>query len=154
VGDGPERAALQARLTRGTTSPTVFAGHLRGDDLAHAYASSDVFVFPSETETFGNVTLEAMASGVPAVCADATGSRSLVVDGTTGFLAPSRDSDAFLDATARLVSGADLRASMRAAALERAQRFTWDAILGQMLAHYHIYARRPTAPTSPLLASA
>ncbi len=149
VGDGPERADMQARLA---PLGTVFTGHLRGDDLAHAYASSDVFVFPSETETFGNVTLEAMASGVPAVCADATGSRSLVVDGTTGFLAPARDSTAFLDATAQLVADADLRSRMRAASLERASQFTWSAILGQMIDHYVRHARpSPVSSASSLV---
>ncbi len=145
VGDGPERADLQARL-----SPlgTVFTGHLEGNDLAHAYASSDVFVFPSETETFGNVTLEAMASGVPAVCADATGSRSLVIDGKTGFLPPARDSAAFLDAAARLVSDPDLRSRMRTASLERASQFTWNAILSQMLAHYARHAQLSPSPVS------
>jgi glycosyltransferase involved in cell wall biosynthesis len=143
VGDGPERAAMQARLGGSGPDATVFTGHLRGDDLAHAYASSDVFVFPSETETFGNVTLEAMASGVPAVCADATGSRSLVADGETGLLCPPRDSAAFLDATARLVADADLRASMSRAALERARRFSWPVILDEMLGHYRRHALSP-----------
>ena len=73
----------------------VFAGFLRGEDLTAAYASSDIFFFPSDSESFGNVTLEAMASGLPCVCADATGSRSLVVDGQTGFLAPADDAAAF-----------------------------------------------------------
>ncbi len=67
IGDGPERGRLQ------NSCPSVFAGFLHGDALARAYASSDIFLFPSATESFGNVTLEAMASGLPAVCADATG---------------------------------------------------------------------------------
>ena len=82
VGDGPERAALERQLPG-----AVFTGFEEGEELARAYASSDVFLFPSETETFGNVTLEAMASGLPCVCSDATGSRSLVVHGCTGYLA-------------------------------------------------------------------
>ena len=132
VGEGPARADLEARLGQ-----TMFTGHLGGTDLAVAHASSDVFVFPSETETFGNVTLEAMASGVPTVCADATGSASLVENGETGFLVPPRQSRAFAAATEALVLDADLRHRMGDAALRRAQGFAWSQILGQMLDHYH-----------------
>ena len=69
----------------------VFAGFLHGEELARAYASSDIFFFPSESETFGNVTLEAMASGLPAVNAIASGSNSLVAEGVTGHLVSARD---------------------------------------------------------------
>lgn len=136
VGDGPARAELEARLGQ-----TVFTGHLGGTDLAVAHASSDVFVFPSETETFGNVTLEAMASGVPTVCADATGSASLVESGETGFLVPPRNSAAFAAATETLVLDADLRHRMGAAALQRAQGFAWSQILRQMLDNYRDIAQ-------------
>ncbi len=135
VGDGPARADLEARLEN-----TVFTGHLAGTDLAVAHASGDVFVFPSETETFGNVTLEAMASGVPTVCADATGSASLVTSGETGFLVPPRDSQAFFAATEALVLDADLRAQMGRAALEKARGFAWKKILRQMHEHYYALA--------------
>jgi phosphatidylinositol alpha 1,6-mannosyltransferase len=85
VGDGPERESLERRLPG-----ALFEGFLVGEALAQAYASADVFLFPSDTETFGSVTLEAMASGLPTVCADATGSRSLVEPGVTGALVMSR----------------------------------------------------------------
>lgn len=132
VGDGPARADLEARLPQ-----TIFAGHLGGPALARAYASSDVFLFPSDTETFGNVTLEAMASGLPTVCADATGSSELVQHGTTGYLAPPGHAPSFLDATARLVRNADLRARMGARALDCAERCGWDAVLERLLGYYH-----------------
>jgi glycosyltransferase involved in cell wall biosynthesis len=131
VGDGPARNEIEDRLPE-----TVFTGYLRGDALSRAYASSDVFLFPSDTETFGNVTLEAMASGLPTVCADAVGSRDLVADGTTGFLCPPGDADAFTDAVQRLVTDAETRQDMAAAALERAQTFAWDAILARMNDYY------------------
>ena len=131
VGDGPVRAALEARLP-----DAVFTGHLGGTDLAVAHASADVFVFPSETETFGNVTLEAMASGVPTVCADATGSASLVADGETGFLCPPRSIPAFTDAVARLVADADLRGGMGRAAFARAASYSWPAVLGTLVRYY------------------
>ena len=131
VGDGPARAELEARLPE-----TIFTGRLEGDALPRAYASSDVFLFPSDTETFGNVTLEAMACGLPAVCADATGSRTLVEDGKTGFLAPPGDIEAFLEKIAHLVVDAALRRQMGAAARRRAQDFDWPVILRQMLGYY------------------
>ena len=87
VGDGPAGPSLQRRLQQ-----TVFTGRLEGAELATAYASADLFLFPSETETFGNVVLEAMASGLAAVCADATGSRDLQVPGVTGYLVAPGDS--------------------------------------------------------------
>lgn len=132
VGEGPARAEIAQRLP-----DAIFAGYLRGEDLARAYASSDVFVFPSETETFGNVTLEAMASGLPTVCADATGSNALVVPGETGFLAPPRQVEAFLDATAQLVADPALRQQMGRAARLRAEAYDWEVILARLLAYYH-----------------
>ena len=131
VGDGPERARLAADL------PTaIFEGHLTGEKLATAYASSDVFLFPSETETFGNVTLEAMSSGLPAVVANATGSNALVEDGVTGFLAPPRDSVAFLDRVQQLISDDTLRARMSAAARRAAERYEWSEVLGRLASYY------------------
>ena len=132
VGSGPEREAMEKHLPG-----AVFTGHLGGDELATAYASSDVFLFPSETETFGNVTLEAMASGCAAVCADAVGSASLVDAGETGLLCPPRDTAAFVRATSRLTSDAALRQRMGRKARERALRYDWDAILGRLAGRYH-----------------
>lgn len=131
VGDGPERANLEAALPA-----AIFEGHLTGERLATAYASSDVFLFPSETETFGNVTLEALSSGLPAVVANATGSNALVEDGVTGFLAPPRESAVFLDRVERLISDQALRAGMSSAARQSAERFEWSQVLGQLAAYY------------------
>ena len=132
VGEGPEREAFQTALP-----DAVFAGHLGGAELATAYASSDVFLFPSETETFGNVTLEAMASGLPVVCADAAGSRSLVADGTTGLLCPPRDADAFAQAVRHLVDRPTLRAEMGGAGRDRARAYDWPSVLDTMESYYY-----------------
>ena len=131
VGEGPARSMLEEEV-----GSAVFLGHLKGLDLARAYASSDVFLFPSETETFGNVTLEAMASGVPAVCANATGSRSLVLHEKTGFLAPPRDVDAFTERVRQLVCDADLRKRMSMASRTEAETYSWRLILGRINAFY------------------
>lgn len=132
VGDGPEREAFQASLPE-----PVFTGHLSGNELATAYASSDVFLFPSETETFGSVTLEAMASGLPVVCADAAGSRSLVDDGVSGFLCPARDKEAFTTATGRLANDAQRRKRMGDDARRAALAYAWPQVLQQMEQFYH-----------------
>jgi glycosyltransferase involved in cell wall biosynthesis len=143
VGDGPARSALERRLPKAT-----FTGFLEGDALARAYASSDVFLFPSDTETFGNVTLEAMASGLPTVCADAAGSRDLVADGTTGRLCPPGDVAAFAAATRTLVAEHDRRRRMAAAARERAQDFTWTNVLHRMHQYYGEVLGAPARPRS------
>ena len=131
VGDGPAREVLEKRLPG-----TIFAGYRRGEELSAAHASSDVFLFPSDTETFGNVTLEAMASGVPTVCADALGSRTLVDSGKTGFLAPPADSVAFTDHVRNLVQNGDLRRSLGHNAYMAAQEYSWDAILARINGYY------------------
>jgi phosphatidylinositol alpha 1,6-mannosyltransferase len=131
VGDGPERGVLQAKL-----ADSIFTGFLRGSELATAYASADIFLFPSDTETFGSVTLEAMASGVPAVCADATGSRSLVVDAVTGYLAPAADAEAFARHVAMLAQSAELRQRVGGAARLRSLDFSWDAEMARLVGYY------------------
>lgn len=131
VGDGPERARLQSLCPS-----AVFAGFLNGEVLACAYASSDIFFFPSATESFGNVTLEAMASGLPAVCADATGSRSLVIDGMTGYLVRVGDRAGFVDRLASLSAQPAVRAKMGAAARARALSFEWTGLLHDLYENY------------------
>ncbi len=131
VGDGPAREELRIRLTR-----THFTGYLQGEALARAYASSDIFLFPSDTETFGNVTLEAMASGLPVVAANATGSNALVIHGTTGFLAEPRNEKEFLEYTLQLATSPELRIRMGEAGLERATRYEWDVVMTKLISYY------------------
>lgn len=131
VGDGPDRRFAQERLPR-----AIFTGFLTGEALATAYASSDLFIFPSDSESFGNVTLEAMASGLPTVCADATGSASLVIPGETGFLAPADDAPAFAAALTMLIEDGGLRSRMGQAARARAVTFSWDGTMARLLGYY------------------
>ena len=131
VGDGPERARLQQQL------PTaVFTGHLEGEALARAYASADVFLNPSVTETFGNVTLEAMASAIPVVCARATGSQTLVVDGVCGYLLDAAQPAAFVATLAHLAGDIAVRSRLGAAGRALSAKRDWTPILAGVVANY------------------
>jgi glycosyltransferase involved in cell wall biosynthesis len=123
LGDGPARGWFAERAPE-----AHFAGYLMGEELGRAIASMDVFFNPSITETFGNVTLEAMASGLPVVAARATGSTSLVIDGKTGRLVAPNDIGAFADAIAAYITDPALRAAHGTAGEARSQEFSWDAI--------------------------
>lgn len=128
VGQGDEAGWLRRNLPR-----AEFTGVLRGEALARAYAEMDVFVFPSHTDTFGNVVLEALASGVPAVVTPDGGPMSLVEDGRTGFVA--RDEE-FSGAIARMMRDAALRAEMSARARAYALGAGWDAVFEKVYAGY------------------
>ncbi len=144
VGDGPMLGELRARLRN-----TIFTGVLRGLPLARAYASSDIFLFPSETETFGNVTLEAMASGVPPVCADAAGSNSIVVADVSGFLAAPGVVESFVQHIVRLAEDSVLRTRIGRAARERAMEYDWDATLARLLEYYDEILNPAAVPRPP-----
>ena len=131
VGDGPERRWLEAALPG-----SLILGFLEGDALADAYANLDLFFNPSRTETFGNVTLEAMASGVPVVAVRATGAESIVDHAVTGVLVDGAGAQASIDAISALASSADRRAAMRNAARARSQLYSWDEILAAVLDTY------------------
>ncbi|NWG92092.1 MAG: glycosyltransferase family 1 protein [Parvularculaceae bacterium] len=132
VGDGPVRERFEEMLP-----DAVFAGFLQGEDLARAYASADIFFNPSVTETFGNVTLEAMASGLPSICAAASGSRSLVQHGETGFLlSDARNARGFASALQSLARDPAQRMRMGSLARTRSAAFEWSAILDRLITDY------------------
>lgn len=131
VGDGPAKKELQQMLPE-----AHFTGFITGDELARAYASSDIFLFPSDTETFGNVTLEAMSSGLPCVVADATGSKSLVESGVNGFLAPPRNTKEFADSVLKIAENEGLRRNMGDTARQKALAYSWDNVNGELLKNY------------------
>jgi glycosyltransferase involved in cell wall biosynthesis len=148
VGDGPEQALLRQRLPR-----AVFTGHLDGDALERAYASADMFLNPSTTETFGNVTLEAMASGLPTVCAQATGSNAIVRHEITGYLIAADQPQSFALCLARMIKNADMRRGMGEAGREASRNFDWERIMASLLAHYREALTDGSTPTraSPAL---
>ncbi|MBX9642816.1 MAG: glycosyltransferase family 1 protein [Novosphingobium sp.] len=123
VGDGPARGWLEARLP-----DAVFAGFMGSTDLGKAVASMDVLFFPSTTETFGNVSLEAMACGLPVVAAAATGSQNLVDQGKSGRLIRPGAVHQFAEALRLYVEDTKLRAAHGKAGAKRAEAFSWDQI--------------------------
>ena len=123
IGDGPARDKF-AELAPGA----VFTGFLAGQDLGRAVASMDMLLNPSTTETFGNVTLEAMACGVPVVAARATGSSGLVVDGTTGRLIEPDDIAGYADALQAYCKDVALAEAHGRAAAKAAAAYDWEAI--------------------------
>lgn len=133
VGSGPNRKELERQFA-GTN--TVFTGYMSGEELATAYASADVFCFPSTTETLGLVAMESMASGVPVVGADAGGIPFVINDGVDGFLVPPHDSDAIVDRVRRLLRDDDLRARMGQAARAESERYSWRAATETLVGFY------------------
>ena len=145
VGDGPMRAELEQALP-----DAYFAGHQTGGDLARWYASGDVFVFPSTTETFGNVVVEAQASGLPTVVVDRGGPPDLVEPGQTGWIARSNDPADLAEKVEALVQDAQGRARMGARAREAAGERDWAAINGRLIESYArvIHDSTPAARTA------
>jgi glycosyltransferase involved in cell wall biosynthesis len=132
IGDGALREELET-LFAGTG--THFTGYLFGDELAHAFASADVFVFTGPNETFGQVVQEAMASGLPSVVIDQGGVGDLVIVGKTGYICPD-DPQAFAQAIIRLRDDPAMRTQMAFHARQLAAQRPWEKILAQLEGHY------------------
>lgn len=129
IGAGSERPWLERHLQQAR-----FPGVLRGEALARAYAELDLFVFPSATDTFGNVVLEAQASGVPAIVNTQGGPKFIIEDGVTGLSA--NNTDAFAAATALLMTERGRRAQMAEAARQRACTFAWEEVFARVYGAY------------------
>ncbi len=138
VGDGPLRPTLEAQFagTQRDASRTVFTGYLRGDDLAAAYAAADLFTFPSANETFGNVVLEAMASGLPAIAPRAGGPVDLVIPGTNGFLCAPHDQAEWLAFIRLCVEDPALLKRMGLQARCFAESHSWERVFDGLLRDY------------------
>jgi phosphatidylinositol alpha 1,6-mannosyltransferase len=129
VGEGDERKYLERRMKFAD-----FTGYLEGERLSEAYANMDVFVFPSETDAYGNVPQEAMASGVPALVTDKGGPKHFVTDGVNGFVA--RNLDQFAEYAARLIDEPELLAQMKRSSREFAMTRSWDAVFETVYKSY------------------
>jgi glycosyltransferase involved in cell wall biosynthesis len=132
AGGGPEEAELRERLGEHAT----FLGWQEGDALARTFASADLFLFASRTDTFGQVLLEAQASGLPVVAVDEGGPCSIVQDGVTGLLRPARE-EALAAALAELAGAPLLRERLARAALAGVRERTWERALGRLADGYH-----------------
>ena len=132
IGQGPAGDWFRQRLPQNA----VFAGFQRGEDLGRAIASADMLFNPSVTETFGNVTLEAMASGLPVVAARATGSESLVEDGVSGRLVRPGANEAFAQALRLYCEDPQARRAAGEAGLELSERYTWERVNADLMEGY------------------
>lgn len=132
AGDGPMAAELKEKAPHNS----VFTGYLEPSQLADVYAASDLMVFPSPTETFGNVVLESMACGTPVVGADAGGVRTIIADQQNGRLCPPKQAGFFADAVLALLENHRQRAAFARAARGYALTQSWEAIFSQLLADY------------------
>ncbi len=133
VGDGPARASLEALFAE---RPARFLGFLRGEELAAAFASADLFVMPSQTETLGFVVLEAMSAGLPVVAAPGGGIPDLVREGETGRLVDPTDAKRFADAIRGLLEDDDRRLRHAAAARRFAEGCDWTSETRALVAEY------------------
>jgi glycosyltransferase involved in cell wall biosynthesis len=147
VGSGPAEEHLHS-VFAGT--PTVFTGYLAGDELAAAYASADVFAFPSDTETLGFVAMEAMACGVPVVGARAGGIPDVIDDGVNGFLFTPGDPDDLTEKLRLLLGNDELRARFGRQARLEMQQWDWRAATDGLVEYYRqaITVRRRFDPPS------
>lgn len=136
AGDGPDEARCRAAAPEGTW----FAGALHGEELSRFYASADALVFPSTTETFGNVVLEAMASGVPVVAPDC-GATLELANATTAQLFRGGDAASLASAIAALAAAPARRAQLRDAGLAVAAARSWEAVWDGLFAEYHAATR-------------
>ena len=131
IGEGPARPWFEQQLPQ-----AIFLGQQTGNDLSRALASSDVFLNPSITEAFGNVTLEAMACALPVVAADATGATNLVRSGLTGTLVDGAEPEEFADALAAYARNPDLRRRHGEGGLSVAKTMDWDTINSAVVRAY------------------
>jgi glycosyltransferase involved in cell wall biosynthesis len=144
VGDGPHREELEKHFA-GTN--TNFVGYLAGEELAAAYATADVFVFPSRTETLGLVLLEAMAAGCPVVAADAGGIPDIVTNGENGYMFDPKDENGAIAATQRLFNRGAERELMRRNARIEAEKWGWNAATQQLQQFYNDILNVDTLPS-------
>lgn len=132
VGDGPSREELEKEAPNNM----IFTGYLKGRSLAEIYSTSDLFVFPSPTETFGNVVLESLASGTPVIGANSGGVKNIVQIGKTGYLCTPGDTQEFSDKILHLLANDAKRKQMSLEGRNYALSQKWDRIFDDLLWQY------------------
>jgi glycosyltransferase involved in cell wall biosynthesis len=133
VGDGPARAELEA-IFAGTA--TQFMGYMQGEALSQAYASADMFVFPSALESFGLVIVEAMAAGLPVVASRVGGVLEVIDEGVNGYSFDPGDFPALVEGVRRIAADRATLESMGRAARAFAETQTWPAMMDEVIDHY------------------
>ncbi|MBM7584385.1 glycosyltransferase involved in cell wall biosynthesis [Bacillus pakistanensis] len=133
VGSGPGLSELKQKLQN---ENVTFTGYLKGNDLAEAYASSDVFFFPSPTETFGNVVLEAFASGIPAIVSNKGGVTSIVENNRSGVICESQNTEQFVAAVERVIGDHSFYLHLKSNARKYAEKQSWEEIMDHLLSDY------------------
>jgi glycosyltransferase involved in cell wall biosynthesis len=146
VGDGPARQELETQIPG-----VVFAGLQRGEDLARHYASGDIFLFPSITETFGNVTPEAMASGLSVLAYDYAAASQLIRQGESGYLVPYNNTDAFVTSAATIARDWPNAKAIGMAARIVAESLDWERLVSDLEAVFHQAAQTSPAPREILV---
>jgi glycosyltransferase involved in cell wall biosynthesis len=142
VGDGPIREQIEKEAPANMT----FTGYLKGEQLAEVYSASDLFIFPSATETFGNVVLESLASGTPVIGANSGGVKSIINNGTTGILCEANNLQQFTDAVVRLLATDSKRSEMSYEGRNYALSQKWNKIFDDLLNHYyHVIDSNPNS---------
>lgn len=131
TGDGPQKKYMEKRMPN-----AVFTGKLINNDLNRIYASCDIFLFPSITETFGNVNLEALASGLPIVAAAKGGQCGIIKEGETGFLVEPKNVDAFCEKISYLVNNPNILKKMSKNAVAYARTQKWETLCKEMFRSY------------------
>ena len=128
LGSGPMEVELRKEMPR-----AVFPGYLHGNDLHEAYASGDIFLFPSTTETFGNVVMEALSSGVPAIVSDEGGCKEIVKLSSAGIVCGAKDVDAFYRACIKLLTDEPLRSKYKDNGIRWCSERSWDEVNTSLL---------------------
>ncbi len=141
IGTGSEREWLEQHML--PNGNVELPGVLKGEALARAYANLDLFIFPSRTDAFGNVALEAQASGVPAIVSDQGGPKFIIANGETGLVAKTEQD--FLGAAIHLMAEPELHAQMREASRQRACRASWTSVFQQVYQAYEVCVQRAAA---------
>jgi phosphatidylinositol alpha 1,6-mannosyltransferase len=133
IGDGPARSELKKILP-----DAIFAGHLAGESLGRAVASADILINPSISESFGNVTLEAMASKLAIICANVPASRFLIQDRYSGLLCKMSRTDEATYALKTLVESPEMRARLSENAYRQAQKHSWHRAMANVSDAYQM----------------
>ena len=131
VGNGPRDKYLKKKMPH-----AIFTGKITGEALSKVYASSDIFIFPSRTETFGNVVLEALASGNPVIAAREGGPVDIVSDGINGYLVPPKDKRQFVDKIKKLINNPEITREMAKSAHESVKSESWDDLCNHLFNYY------------------